>query len=652
MAQRHSPKAGVESAATTARGNAARVESNEEDSELPAGWTTATVGEIASVQLGKMLDRTKHTTGELVPYLRNVNVRWGSVETHDLQQMFFEPHEIERYALRQGDLVVCEGGEPGRAAIWNREQPVMFQKALHRVRPSSAVLAEWILVALRRHAAAGSLNAFIGGTTIRHLTRESFVRLPLALPPVAEQRRIVARLEALEARSRRARAALDSLPLLLAQVRQSILASAFRGDLTAGWRAKNGNTPTGTELLAKLQDIHSDARLNARANAAQATEGVHDLSADLLPESWAAAELRDLCHPAKPICYGILMPGANQSEGVPYIRVADFPNDRIRMETVRKTTPEMDAKFSRSRLAGGDLLLSIRGTVGRLAVVPPQLAGANITQDSARLSIHDSVCASFVEAMLRSPDTQQRMQRAVKGVAVRGINIGDVRPLQIPLPPLAEQREIVRRLEAAFARLDAAAAAHAAAVAELDRLDASLLAKAFRGELVPQDPAEESAAVTLQRLRTPREVFDPFAYLFQFIPALLRASDGALPFARALEGCALLRVPRDLVRLLEPIGGAPARQHFERFAQPLNDGSFEPVLRKLIDAGAITHEPRANHLLRLVKAKAPPIALLIAEDARHIASVLALVPAEALEDLAPRNSRKLCSKSAAAVLAG
>ncbi len=111
-------------------------------------------------------------------------------------------------------------------------------------------------------------------------------------------------------------------------------------------------------------------------------------------------------------------------------------------------------------------------------------------------------------------------------------------------------------------------------------------------------------------------------------------------------------MPRDLVRLLEPIGGASARQHFERFAQPLNDGSFEPVLRKLIDAGAITHEPRANHLLRLVEAKAPPIAPLIAEDARHIARVLALVPAEALEDLAPRNSRKLCSKSAAAVLAG
>ena len=298
------------------------------------------------------------------------------------------------------------------------------------------------------------------------------------------------------------------------------------------------------------------------------------------------------------------------------------------------------------------MLLSIRGTVGRVAVVPPELDGANITQDSARLSIHELVSADFVAAMLRAPDTQQRMQRAVKGVAVRGINIGDVRPLQIPLPPLAEQHEIVRRLNAAFARLDAATAAHAAAVAELDRLDASLLAKAFRGELVPQDPADEPAAVTLQHLRTPRELFDPFAYLFQFIPALLRASEGVLPFARALEGCALLRVPRDLVRLIEPMGGAPARQHFERFAQPLNDGSFEPVLRKLIDAGAITHDPRANHQLRLVESKAPPIAPLIAEDARHVASVLALVPAEALEELTPRHTRKLCPKPAGAMLAG
>ena len=111
--------------------------------------------------------------------------------------------------------------------------------------------------------------------------------------------------------------------------------------------------------------------------------------------------------------------------------------------------------------------------------------------------------------MLRAPDTQRRMQGAVKGVAVRGLNIGDVRPLQIPLPPLAEQHEIVRRLEAAFARLDAAMAAHAVAMAELDRLDQSLLARAFSGSLVSQDANDEPASVLLDRFRAEHSFTSP-----------------------------------------------------------------------------------------------------------------------------------------------
>jgi type I restriction enzyme S subunit len=492
------------------------------------------------------------------------------------------------------------------------------------------------------------MNSAVGQARV---PKAFLLETPFLLPPVTEQRRIVARLETLEARSLRARSELDAIPSLLTQARQSLLASAFRGDLTAGWREKNSVSATGEELLAELRGAHRESKAKSRANAAQATEGVHELSGDALPESWAVAELHEICRPSKPICYGILMPGPNRDEGVPYVRVADFPDDFIRLQTIRKTSVEMDAQFSRSRLAEGDLLLSIRGTVGRVAVVPAELNNGNITQDSARLSIHEFVSTHFVAAMLRAPDTQRRMQQAVKGVAVRGINIGDVRPLQIPLPPHEEQIEIVRRLDAAFARLTAAAEAHASAVAELDRFDQALLARAFRGELVPQDPADEPAAVTLQRLRTAREVFDPFAYLLQFIPALLRAGGGALPFARTLEGCAMLLGPRDLIRLLEPIGGATARQHFEKFAQPLKDGSFEPVLRQLIQSGAIIHEAKRGHMLRLVETQAPPIAPIIAEDARHVASVLALVPDDALETVAPAKVRKLCAKPAATLLA-
>ena len=191
------------------------------------------------------------------------------------------------------------------------------------------------------------------------------------------------------------------------------------------------------------------------------------------------------------------------------MRVADFPNDRLNLGTIRRTTPEIEKAFARARLREGDILLSIRGTVGRVCLVPKVLQDANITQDTARLSIQPALEASFVAWFLRSPSTQKRMQKAVKGVAVRGINIGDVRALQMPVPPFAEQREIVRRVEKLFAFADQIESRLKQAQAHVDRLTQSLLAKAFRGELVPTEAelarqegrSYESARELLERIR-------------------------------------------------------------------------------------------------------------------------------------------------------
>src|SRR5437016_8518 len=98
-------------------------------------WRKVPLGEIADVRLGKMLDKSKHRSGRPLPYLRNINVRWGSVNTSDLLEMNFEDDELDRFGLRKGDVLVCEGGEPGRAAVWNNSIPnVKYQKAIHRIR--------------------------------------------------------------------------------------------------------------------------------------------------------------------------------------------------------------------------------------------------------------------------------------------------------------------------------------------------------------------------------------------------------------------------------------------------------------------------------------------------------------------------------------
>ena len=327
----------------------------------------------------------------------------------------------------------------------------------------------------------------------------------LALPPFNEQKRIADKLDTLLKRVDACRDRLDRVPLILKRFRQAVLIAATSGALTEDWREMNCHKVSANALSKSVRDAHFAAGGHKMGNAAAPTQDVHDLMPEMFPCNWDLHELRDLVRPDRPITYGILKPGPELAEGIPYIRVADFPNDNLNVTTVRKTSSVIDYEFRRSRLLTGDILLSIRGTVGRLVVIPPELEGANITQDSARLSIQQQINRDYVLWYLRSNIAQQRMKRSEKGVAVRGINIGDVRALQIALPSRDEQDEIVRRVEKLFTFADKLEARYAMARKQVEQLTPALLAKAFRGELVEQDPNDEPAAVLLERIKAERE---------------------------------------------------------------------------------------------------------------------------------------------------
>ncbi|MBX3642304.1 MAG: restriction endonuclease subunit S [Rubrivivax sp.] len=153
-------------------------------------WTTHKLSAIAELTLGKMLDQKKNK-GEPRPYLANVNVRWGSFDLSDLREMRFEPHEAERYGLRVGDIVMCEGGEPGRCALWKGDVPgTMLQKALHRVRARQGVDARFLFYSLFAKGRAGELEYLFTGATIKHLPSEQLAKVTVQLPPPGEQLRI------------------------------------------------------------------------------------------------------------------------------------------------------------------------------------------------------------------------------------------------------------------------------------------------------------------------------------------------------------------------------------------------------------------------------------------------------------------------------
>lgn len=343
------------------------------------------------------------------------------------------------------------------------------------------------------------------GMSMPRLGTDTAKAAPFVLAPRNEQTRIADQLDKLLSRVQACNERIDAIPALLKRFRQVALTAALSGDLTNEWRETN-EAVDARNLLKQILEDHQEAGGHAKGNAAAPTDGVHNLDSEAMPSNWTVATLRDLCEPGRPICYGILMPGPELSEGVPYIRVADFPGNRLNLNSIRMTSHEIDEQFKRSRLRPGDLLLSIRGTVGRIVETPTELSGANITQDTARLTIGPRVLRRYVYLALLADTTQKRMQRAVRGVAVKGINIGDVRALQIPFPPYEEQAEIVRRVEALFKLADRIEARYMVARGQAQRLTLLLLAKAFRGELVPQDPNDEPASVLLERIAAERVV--------------------------------------------------------------------------------------------------------------------------------------------------
>ena len=250
-------------------------------------------------------------------------------------------------------------------------------------------------------------------------------RCEIVVPPLVEQRRIASildRAETLRSQRRAALALLDELP------------------------------------QAIFLDLFGDPLTNAH--------------------NYPVKPLSEVIDPNRPITYGILMPGPNQRDGVKYVRVVDMRHNGIELSAIRKTTHVISQEYRRSILKPDDLIMSIRGHVGRLAVVPKELDGANITQDTARLAVKGQ-SPLFVRELLRTQSVQRWMASRTKGMAVRGINLGDIKQMPIMLPPRLSQDEFARRVAA----VEQLRSSQRKSLATLDELFASLQHRAFAGEL-------------------------------------------------------------------------------------------------------------------------------------------------------------------------
>lgn len=294
---------------------------------------------------------------------------------------------------------------------------------------------------------------------------KEIAEFPVALPPRPEQRRIVAKVNGLTARTARARKELNRIPTLIARYKQRLLALAFSGELTAGWRADHGlREPVPTT--------------------------VDDLSEGLR--------------------YGTAQKSYAEPNGVAVLRIPNVASGRISLEDLKYS--ELEPKeFAKLRLNEGDILV-VRSNgsvdlVGRHALVTGDAVGLAYAGYLIRIRPkHDVVMPKFLTLILDAPAIRSIIEAGARSTSgVNNVNATELGALTVPLFDIDEQAEIVRRIESAFGWLDRMAADHAAAARLLPKLDAAILAKAFRGKLVPQDPNDEPASVLLNRIRAERE---------------------------------------------------------------------------------------------------------------------------------------------------
>lgn len=194
------------------------------------GWVIKRISEVSKHSLGKMLDKAKNK-GSMQPYLRNINVRWFNVDLSDVLEMPFLPEETEKYTAIKGDVLICEGGYPGRASIWDEDYPIYFQKALHRVRFHHSEYNKWFVYYLYSEDTNGTLKKHFNGAGIQHFTGEALARFEVPLPPLQKLNKLLERFDALFSETQRLESIYKQKIAALDELKKALLHKAFSGEL-------------------------------------------------------------------------------------------------------------------------------------------------------------------------------------------------------------------------------------------------------------------------------------------------------------------------------------------------------------------------------------------------------------------------------------
>jgi type I restriction enzyme S subunit len=395
-------------------------------------WPVVPLDEVAETALGKMLDKGKLKGHAHLPYLRNVNVQWGRIDTDDLLTMELADDERERFRVRKGDLLVCEGGEIGRCAIWQgRDEYLAYQKALHRIRPGDSLNARFLRYLLEHYSVNGTLAGMSTGTTIAHLPQQQLRRVPVPLPPLKEQRRIVELLEDHLSRLEAADAYLETGRRRLDAMERAALAICRDGDLRP--------LVDVTEIQGGIQ---KQPKRVPRDNA------------------------------------------------YPFLRVANVTARGLELEDIHQIEL-FDGELDRLELQAGDLLV-VEGNgsasqIGRAALWDGSISNCVHQNHLIRVRPMDGLLPEYLEVVWNAPANRARLTEvASSSSGLYTLSVSKLKQLSVPVPNIERQRELVDEVLAVTDIGTRLGTSVATAAKRKNALRRSLLAAAFSGQLTDE----------------------------------------------------------------------------------------------------------------------------------------------------------------------
>jgi type I restriction enzyme S subunit len=464
--------------------------------ELPRGWVWAQLGEIGEIVGGTTVDKNRRPIDPItLPYLRVANVQRGHLLLDKIKTVTVERKVGEALALQPGDILLNEGGDRdkiGRGWVWEGQIPqCIHQNHVFRVRLRDTSLNPYFISYFANEFGRTFFMAEGKQTTnLASISMSKIRQLPVPIAPIAEQRRIVKRIDELfseiadgETALTRARADLDTW-------RRALLKAAVTGELTREWRKNHTASSTGTDLVARLRREHPDVPSIIRRWSQDKAS---------LPGTWAWAAVEE----AGEVQLGRQRAPQHHSgrHMRPYLRVANVYEDRLALEDVKwmNFAPNEFEIFS---LRSGDILLNEGQSpdlLGRPAIYRGEIEGCCFQNTLLRFRSYEGIDPEFALLVFRHYMHAGRFKREAR-ITTNIAHLSRTRfaAIEFPVPPIEEQIvivQIVRSLEA-----DANGHIRAANEAPLDSLRQAVLRSAFAGRLVEQDAAEESAAALLARV--------------------------------------------------------------------------------------------------------------------------------------------------------